>query len=67
MTKYKTKDGSDRVVPGIGVTVDGVIETDQKIESPIFEQVEQTATQPATAVVVAPQAIVVPTEIKEQN
>lgn len=46
MYKYKTTDGSERVVPGIGQTVNGVIETNQVIESPIFKLVEDEPKTP---------------------
>lgn len=51
MTKYKTKDGNDVVIPNVGVTVGGFIETDKKIESPLLEVVSEatapTSTTPA--------------------
>ena len=39
MSTYKTKDGSDRVIPGVGRTTKGQITTDVEIESPLFELV----------------------------
>lgn len=49
MYKYKTKDGSDRVFPGIGQTVNGVIETEYALESPNLELVEHTTEKPQPA------------------
>jgi hypothetical protein len=48
--KYRTKDGQDYTLPGIGRTVNGSIVTDQVIENPNFELVEDTppAAPPAT-------------------
>jgi hypothetical protein len=37
--KYKTKNGEDFVIPGIGRTVKGEITTDQKIENANFQLV----------------------------
>lgn len=56
MPKYKTKDGTqDMVIPGVGVTIDGVIETNQVIENPNLELVGEAAA-PAAPAVAAPQA-----------
>jgi hypothetical protein len=43
MNTYKTKDGSERIIPGIGRTTNGQITTDEKIENPLFELVETEA------------------------
>jgi hypothetical protein len=61
MTKYKTKDGSDVIIPNVGVTVDGFIETDQIIESPILEVVAETQAQPAPIAQAQPAQIPVET------
>lgn len=37
MNTYKTKDGQDYTIPGVGRTQDGIIETEQIIENPNFE------------------------------
>jgi hypothetical protein len=56
MYKYKTKDGSDVVIPGVGVTEDGIITTDQVLESPNLELVEgSTEVSPNHVAGVAPQ------------
>lgn len=52
MAIYKTKDGLDYLVPGIGHTVNGQITTDQIIENPRFEEVQEA--QPAQAAAPAP-------------
>ena len=59
MPTYKTKDGIDRILPGIGRTKDGFITTDIKIENPMFEMVSEgeapaQAAQAATADPAAP-------------
>jgi hypothetical protein len=41
--KYKTKDGGDVFIPGVGTTVGGVIETNVLIENPNMVQVDDTA------------------------
>lgn len=51
---YKTKDGVDRVLPGIGITVGGQIETDAVIENPMFELVTEPVQPPAPAPLPAP-------------
>lgn len=48
MATYKTKDGVDRVLPGIGRTVDGKITTDIEIQNPMFELVDDVPTGTAT-------------------
>jgi hypothetical protein len=57
MPTYKTKDGLDYLLPGIGHTVDGLITTDQIIENPRFEEVQERAgsaeVQPAAEPVAA--------------
>lgn len=47
---YKTTDGKDRLLPGIGLTVNGKIETSIKIENPRFVLVTE---EEATAAPVA--------------
>lgn len=66
MPTYKTKDGIDRLLPGIGKTVDGQITTNVTIENPMFELVnteaptatpaasETSVAAPAAAPAVAP-------------
>lgn len=61
MPTYKTKDGIDRIIPGIGRTINGQITTDAKIENPMFEIVSEgeapaPAAQAATAAPAAPAA-----------
>jgi hypothetical protein len=41
MTTYKTLDGQDYTIPGVGRTVDGQITTDQTIESPLLVEVKE--------------------------
>lgn len=41
MAKYKSKDGRNYAIPGVGGTVDGIIETDEVIESSIFERIDE--------------------------
>lgn len=45
--RYKTKDGSDAFVPGVGATIDGVIETDQVLEGPTLIPVAEQPAPPA--------------------
>ena len=52
--QYKTKDGQDYVLPGIGATTGGIIETDQVIENSNFELVNSTENQQAQAPVAQP-------------
>lgn len=71
MVKYKTKDNADVVIPNVGITKGGFIETDIKIESPILELVNEAApvAAPETPVtqVATPQVITITTpETKEQ-
>lgn len=59
--KYKTKDGQEVVIPGVGQTKDGVIVSAVRLESPILEEIEapdQTTAAPASAhlIGVVPQA-----------
>jgi hypothetical protein len=42
MPTYRVKDGIDRVLPGIGRTVNGKITTNARIEHPLFELVRET-------------------------
>jgi hypothetical protein len=56
MATYRVKDGIDRVLPGIGQTVNGLITTDATIESPLFELVDTSTKPPApTAQLLNPQ------------
>lgn len=50
MYKYKTKDGTDVVIPNIGVTKNGIIETEEKLESPILEEISQSNTDQSAPV-----------------
>lgn len=55
--KYRTKDGQDYMLPGIGRTVNGSIVTNRPIENPNFELVEETppvAAAPTPPVAIAP-------------
>jgi hypothetical protein len=45
MNTYKTRDGEDYTIPGVGRTVDGRIETESIIENPNFELVSGDAPQ----------------------
>lgn len=60
MYKYKTKDGQDVTVPGVGRSVNGILMSSFKIENPNLELVteEQEATPPASTYMngVAPQS-----------
>lgn len=47
MPTYKTKDGNDYVLPGIGRTVEGRITTSQVIENVKFIEVTENDAQPA--------------------
>jgi hypothetical protein len=38
--RYRTKDGNDYTLPNIGMTVNGIIETNKIIENPLFELVK---------------------------
>lgn len=72
MNTYKTKDGRDVVIPGVGRTVNGIITTAQTLESPNLELVDTTETNPSSAHVagVAPQAAqptVTPSESDEAS
>ena len=46
--KYRTKDGQDYTLPGIGRTTNGIIVTDKIIENANFEPIEETP-QPSAA------------------
>lgn len=53
--QYKTKDGQDYILPGIGATHQGVIDTDQIIENSNFVLVSNSESQPAPAAPAQPQ------------
>lgn len=61
MYKYKTKDGSEVVVPGVGQSTDGVILSEVKLENPNLELVtdQDQPVAPAQPVVPVPAAPVV--------
>lgn len=61
--KYKTKDGQDYTVPGIGRTVNGMIVTDRVIENSNFELVEETA--PAAPIPPTPTPPVAPAPVPQ--
>lgn len=67
MATYKTKDGVDRVLPGIGRTVDGKITTDFKIENPMFELVEDSAPPVPPAPAVATPAVALAPQVQTQT
>lgn len=46
MAKYKTKNGSDVMIPGVGVTENGEIETDIEIENPNLEKIQEPTPTP---------------------
>lgn len=62
MYRYKTKGDTELVIPGVGVTVGGIIESPVELENPNLELItvgEKTAEQPSPAHVagVAPQTV----------
>ena len=48
--KYKAKSGMDFIVPGIGASVDGILEVDYEIEAPSLELVDQVTPLVATPI-----------------
>ena len=55
MYKYRTKDGEDTIITGVGQTVNGEIETEKFIESPNLELIE--GTPPETNVVIGDEIV----------
>jgi len=64
MPTYKTKDGRDRIIPGIGRTINGQITTDAVIENPMFEVVADA--KPAEQPVPGPAPQPAPASAHEQ-
>lgn len=60
MNTYRVKDGIDRVLPGIGRTVNGMITTNATIENPLFELVTPQPANPAASTPVANPAPIQP-------
>jgi hypothetical protein len=55
--KYKAKNGQDFFIPGVGQSKDGIIETEETLESPALESI--TDSQPVEAQQVAAQGAVI--------
>lgn len=67
MNTYRVKDGIDRVLPGIGRTINGMITTNATIENPLFELVVPTPAQPAPSVPVSDAVPPTPPQVAPQQ
>jgi hypothetical protein len=64
MYKYKTKGSVELVIPGVGVTVDGIITSDRPIENPNLELITNTPVEPIVEPIVAHMTGVVPQNVQ---
>lgn len=60
MYKYKSKDGNDFFIPGVGHSVNGIIESQQKLEAPSLELVSEPTKEAPVSPVVPPVATAPP-------
>lgn len=66
--KYKSKDGNDFFVPGVGKSVGGILETDKMLESHSLTLVVEQIPAPAAPIVPAqPAPPAVPTPVTPLN